>query len=179
MINYSIKYFVIFYFLLILGACQDNNDEQRVNKLSDREDLGKILEESNKLLLAFENQEIEDFVDRHALDVEKTGSGLRYSINIEGEGPEARKGMTAIIDYRIRLLTGDVIYCSEEQGAKEFEIGRGGVESGLEEGILMLRKGDEATFIMPAHLAHGVPGDGFKIPKRAAIVYDLKLIDLK
>lgn len=74
------------------------------------------------------------------------------------------------------MLTGDLVYSSEIAGEREFRIGRGGVELGLEEGILLMREGDKARFIMPSHLAHGVPGDGVKIPARAAIVYDLELL---
>jgi FKBP-type peptidyl-prolyl cis-trans isomerase len=43
---------------------------------------------------------------------------------------------------------------------------------------LLLRVGDKARFILPSHLAHGVPGDGVKIPRRATIIYDLELINI-
>jgi FKBP-type peptidyl-prolyl cis-trans isomerase len=61
---------------------------------------------------------------------------------------------------------------------KTFLIGQGGVESGLEEGILLLQEGDKARFIMPPHLAHGLIGDRDKIPARATIIYDLELVSL-
>lgn len=44
-------------------------------------------------------------------------------------------------------------------GAKRFLIGQGGVEIGLEEAVLHLRKGDRATLILPSHLAHGLRDD--------------------
>jgi FKBP-type peptidyl-prolyl cis-trans isomerase len=53
------------------------------------------------------------------------------------------------------------------------------VESGLEEGILLLREGDKAKFILPPHLAHGLLGDDNKIPARSIIVYDLELLSLE
>jgi hypothetical protein len=31
---------------------------------------------------------------------------------------------------------------------------------------------------MPYYLAHGVPGDGDKIPRRATIIYQIELIEL-
>ncbi len=178
MISIYLKYLVIFCIIMVLGSCQEA-DKKSDEPGSKREDINKILEESNKILLSIEDQEIDDFVERHNLDVKETGSGLRYSIKERGDGPKAKTGMTAVLEYRVRLLTGDVVYDSEEDGLKEFEIGRGGVESGLEEGILLLREGDKAIFIMPAHLAHGVPGDGEKIPKKAGIVYDVELTALK
>ena len=57
-----------------------------------------------------------------------------------------------------------------------FKVGFGGVESGLEEGVLLLRTGDKARFIMPPHLAHGLIGDGDCIPMRAIIIYDVELV---
>lgn len=136
------------------------------------------LEETNQALLEIEQQEIIDFIDRYGWDAEDTGSGLWHYIYRQGDGPLARTGQWATIRYSIRLLTGDLVYESGAEGPRNFRIGRGGVESGLEEGILLMRLGDRAKFIMPAHLAHGVPGDGYRIPKRAAIVYDVELIGL-
>jgi FKBP-type peptidyl-prolyl cis-trans isomerase FkpA len=77
------------------------------------------------------------------------------------------------------LLNGDLAYSSGQTGPKEFEIGHGGVESGLEEGILLLHVGDHAKFIVPSHLAFGLLGDQNKIPQRATLVYDIELVKLK
>ena len=79
----------------------------------------------------------------------------------------------------IRLLNGETIYRSENKGIKEFLIGKGGVESGLEEGILLLHQGDKARFIIPSHLAFGLLGDSDKIPEKASLVYDVELIKIK
>ena len=55
----------------------------------------------------------------------------------------------------------------------------GGVESGLEEGILLMKTGGKAKFILPPHLAYGLPGDGKKIPARAILVYDVELLSIQ
>jgi FKBP-type peptidyl-prolyl cis-trans isomerase len=78
----------------------------------------------------------------------------------------------------VSLLDGTECYNSDREGPKIFTIGRGGVESGLEEGILLMKEGSRAKFIMPPYLAHGLPGDGKRIPARAIIVYDVELISL-
>lgn len=160
----------------LFSSCGETAQER---ELPDSETLKETLAETNKLLLSTEDQEIRDFVERYGWEVKETGSGLRYYIYHEGDGPPAKTGNIASIDYSIHLITGDRVYSSEEEGPREFEIGKGGVESGLEEGILLLRQGDKAKFILPSHLAHGVPGDGVKIPKRATIVYDVELLELK
>ena len=111
--------------------------------------------------------------------MEKTGTGLRYMIYEHGNGTKADNGKTAELKYSLRLLSGENIYTSDERGLKEFEIGKGGVESGLEEGILFLKKGDHVKFIIPSHLAFGLLGDGDKIPAKATLVYDIELINIK
>ena len=81
--------------------------------------------------------------------------------------------------YDVSLLDGTHCYGSDSLGFKQFRVGQGGVESGLEEGILMLNKGSKAIFIMPPHLAHGLTGDGDQIPARSVIVYHVELIKVE
>ena len=88
-----------------------------------------------------------------------------------------KKGDIVSLEYELGLLNGDLIYSSKKDGIKTFLVGRGGVESGLEEGIWKLRKNSVAILILPAHLAHGLLGDGNKIPARATLVYKVKVID--
>jgi len=166
---------VIFTTMFFAVSCNTSENEERQ---ATREEMRESLLGANVLLIDAEEQEIEDFVKRHGWDMQSTGSGLRYMIYEHGNGEPAQKDRIAYLNYTVSLLTGDLIYSSAEDGIRQFRIGRGGVESGLEEGILLLRVGDKARFIMPSHLAHGVPGDGVKIPKRATIVYDIELVDI-
>jgi len=111
--------------------------------------------------------------------MKETGSGLRYHIYEKGTGEKVVSGKTAVLNYTLRLLTGDVIYSSEKDGQKIFRVGRGNVESGLEEAILLMRVGDKAILILPAHLGYGLLGDSNKIPPKCTLVYDVELADLK
>ncbi|MFW5793224.1 MAG: FKBP-type peptidyl-prolyl cis-trans isomerase [Bacteroidota bacterium] len=173
------KLFYIFLFVsffVSLNACNSKDDKN--SELPEKKEIEEKMIGANRLLLGVEEQEILDFIDRYNWDVKETGSGLKYDIYHHGNGKKAEEGLTAVINYEISLLTGDLVYSSEEEGNKAFKIGKGGEISGLQEGILLMRVGDKARFIMPPHLAHGVPGDGVKIPKRVPIVYKVELIDL-
>lgn len=134
------------------------------------------LVKANQHLVRTEAEDIEAYMARYGLDLKETGSGLRYEIYEDGEGLKAEKGMVARLHYSLKLLNGTVCYTSKERGPLEFLIGRGGVESGLEEAILLMREGDRGRFILPSHLAHGLPGDGDCIPLRSVVIYDLQLI---
>lgn len=170
----SVVTLLIILAFFVLGCNRPSEPEKNL----DRKQLSEMLEAANVILVDAEKQDIDDFIKRYGWEMKETGSGLRYMIYEKGDGPAAATGKTASIHYSIHLLNGDLVYSSDQEGAKLFRIGQGGVESGLEEGILLLHVGDKARFIMPSHLAHGVPGDGIKIPRRSAIVFSIELLDL-
>ena len=138
----------------------------------------KKMVEVNKILVRKDQQIIKGYNERHELNMKESETGLWYNIIKKGEGNAAIKGEKATIKFKVSLLDGTECYDSAVDGVKTFTIGRGGVESGLEEGILMLNEGGKAKFIMPPHLAYGLPGDGDKIPPRAIIVYDVEVVSI-
>jgi len=135
--------------------------------------------EVNKHLVKTENQEIEDYIKRYNWDMKQTKTGLRYMIYKHGKGVKAENGKTAKINYTVELINGDMCYSSEKDGPKEFIIGKRNVEAGLEQGILLMRVGDRAKLIIPSYLAFGLIGDQNKIPKKATLIYDINLIEIK
>ncbi len=136
------------------------------------------LVEINKILVKKDAAKIAAFVERRGWNMTETQTGLWYVIYLKGNGAKAGPGQIATINYKISLLDGTECYSSDDTGPRQFKIGQGGVESGLEEGILLMHEGDKARFIMPPHLAHGLLGDNNKIPARAIIVYEVELIKL-
>ncbi len=162
---------------LVFQACQNRSGEQPPeNKTENYEDQ---LIDANKKAISTERQQIVDFVKRHQWKLKETGTGLLYSVYEKGAGRKAAEGDRAVMDYTVALISGTEIYSSEDLGPLQFTIGRGGVPSGLEEGILLMREGDHAKFIIPSHLAYGLLGDQDKIPPKATLIYDVKLLELK
>ncbi|MBK9290644.1 MAG: FKBP-type peptidyl-prolyl cis-trans isomerase [Bacteroidetes bacterium] len=158
------------------GPAAEHQDDEPATKEAD---LKESLIKANRYLIRSEEEDIDDFLRRYGWKMQKTGTGLRYSIETPGKGDKARYGQLVTLKYKVMLLTGDVIYDSEQLGLKQFVVGRGGVETGLEEGIVMLRKGDKAKFILPSHLAFGLLGDSEKIPPRTPIVYLIEVVDIQ
>ena len=133
---------------------------------------------ANRLLLRKDKEKILAYNQQHKLDMKESETGLWYNIDKRGHGQLAFNGAQITLKYKVSLLDGTPCYSSESLGPKQFIVGRGGVESGLEEGVLLLREGDRALFIMPPHLAEGLPGDGEKIPARSIIVYEVEVLKL-
>jgi FKBP-type peptidyl-prolyl cis-trans isomerase len=151
------------------------NRERNVSEQEIR-DTEEALVGVNRMLLQIDKKKILEYLEAHHLDLQESESGLWYGITFEGPGAKVQNNMLVTLAYTVSLLNGTLCYSSDSLGYKQFRVGQGGVESGLEEGILMLNEGSKAIFVMPPHLAHGLTGDGDRIPARSVIVYHVEMI---
>ena len=171
------KYIIFFAVIvtIISSTCKHKENERTNDKsLFNKKSLIKV----NKYLVKKDAEIIRDFVERRNWNMDTTETGLWYMIYKKGNGKKAKTDKIATINYSIDLLDGSHCYSSDSLCPKKFRIGKGGVESGLEEGILLLREGDRAKFILPPYMAHGLLGDEKKIPPRAILLYDIELIQI-
>ncbi len=173
--RFVLIYFILFFLLL---SCNDVKNKKMVQVIDDKQ-LELSLEEMNRQMLRYESELIDGYIEKNNLNVIKTGTGLRYQIINKGDGELIKKGDVVSLEYKLSLLSGELLYSSENDGNKVFLVSRGGVESGLEEAILKLKNNSEAILILPPHLAYGLIGDGNKIPPKAILVYEIKVIDIK
>ena len=164
----------IFALMLIVSCGESNTHTKNVNLDS----LKEPLVNANKIYVKKEADEIDQYIKFKNLDMQKSGTGLRYMIYNKGAGIQAKMGMYAKISYKISLLNGTICYSSDKSGPKQFMIGQDNIESGLHEGITYMHVGDKALLILPSHLAHGLLGDEDKIPPRSSVVYDIELISV-
>lgn len=172
----------LFIILVVLGASQCSRPEQTKelqNSMPTQKQVNSSMEEINRQFSLDEQVMIAGFVERRGWTMDSTGTGLLYMIYEQGQGDSAKVGMTAEVAYEVSLLDGSVVYSSEEDGPHAFLVGHDNVETGIHEGLQLLRVGDRAKFILPMHLAHGLTGDNNKIPPRSTVVYDIKLLSLK
>lgn len=168
--------------LLILIIPFFHGCRQESRKVVSEEDYNRTSEAlvgANRILVEKDRARIEAFAGRMEWDMKESQTGLWYQVYENGSGDKASQGMVITLEYTLSLTDGTVCYSSDSLGYKKFIIGSGGVERGLEDGVLLLKEGDRARFIMPPHLAHGLTGDGDKIPQRAIIVYDVKVVKLE
>jgi FKBP-type peptidyl-prolyl cis-trans isomerase FkpA len=156
-------------------SCGSEGGHRPINLFQAKE----ALENVNKALVNRDRELIEAYIDRHQLEgVQENGAGLFYLVWDKPTGPQPQSGDIVIIDYTITLLDGTPCYSSDSLGQKDFLVGQGGVESGLEMGVTLMYQGQRARFILPPHLAHGLLGDQDRIPPRTIIVYDVHLLNV-
>ena len=123
---------------------------------------------------------LKKYLKDNKITVKPTTSGLYYIEKIAGTGPQAMAGKKVSVQYNGTLLNGKKFDSSRDHGNKpyEFELGKGNVVKGWDEGIAMMRKGGKAILICPSSLAYGDKDNG-SIPAYSTLVFDVELIDVK
>lgn len=167
--------FLVLLLLLSVFSCEEKPKEQPI--AVSKSEMKNSMETANRYLLNEEEEDIVNYIKRHGLEMTSTGTGLRYQIMKQGSGTRIEKGEKVTLDYEVCSIAGDLFYSSEKDGIKSFVVGEGGVESGLEEAMAYLHRGDVAKLIIPFHLAYGLHGDDNRIPEYATLVYTIKIMD--
>jgi FKBP-type peptidyl-prolyl cis-trans isomerase len=163
-------------FFLFQGLSCNKPKKNPYESMTQKEINEKQIEE-NKQFVKLEKLRIDKYIERNALNMISSGTGLRYKIYFEGNGEKAEIGRVAFVNYKISLLDGTLVYQSGNK-TEDFLIGTDNVESGIHEGITYMKVGDKALFIVTSHLAHGLTGDSNKIPSRSTLIFDIELVGL-
>jgi len=169
--------FLISWFILSLNACQES--PRSVQSTGHMEMTDDTVMKYNHQVVREESQEIDDFIMRHHWNMQVSQTGLRYMIYKHGSGALPKSGGIVAIKYTVSLINGDLLYNPDSLKPFEFETGKAAVPNGLEEGVLLLKTGDHAKFVLPSHLAFGLLGDMDKIKSREILVYDVELYRIK
>lgn len=99
---------------------------------------------------------------------------------VVGKGAEAKAGDTVRVHYVGALTNGDEFDASKKHGDKpfEFELGKGRVIKGWDEGVAGMKEGGKRKLTIPPHLGYGARGAGGKIPPNATLVFDVELVEV-
>jgi len=168
----SKRIIVFILFFTAITSCRNNNDITRAVVKPD----GNKMIEMNRYLITKDRELIASYCDRKDIRAIESPTGLWYSVISEGSGPQVKDGDIITFEYECSLLDGTVCYSSAGSGPQTTRVGYSTIESGLLEGLKMMNRGAEYIFIIPPYLAHGVPGDGDRIPGRSVIVYRIKVL---
>jgi peptidylprolyl isomerase len=109
-----------------------------------------------------------------------TASGLKYVEITEGTGELPAKGQTVSVHYTGTLESGKKFDSSRDRNsAFEFQIGKGQVIKGWDEGLSTMKVGGRRKLIIPAELGYGARGAGGAIPPNATLIFDVELLKIK
>lgn len=170
------KYILVFGFLIfILIACKEEKKKDTVAPKWTTENSTEL----NKAFSREEEIEIRIFLEhRKDWDFKKSGTGLRYWIYEDKEGPTAKADDRVDVKYEFRMLNDSLIYKTEKGEVSSFKVNKSDIESGIMEGVKYMSEGDKAKLIIPSHIGHGLLGDFNKIPPLEVLLVDLELIKI-
>ena len=109
-----------------------------------------------------------------------TASGLKYVDLVVGDGPSPQLGQRVSVHYRGTLLDGREFENSYDTNTPyEFQIGRGEVIKGWDEGIMTMKVGGKRKLTIPPLLAYGARGNPPKIPPNSTLIFEVELMGIK
>jgi FKBP-type peptidyl-prolyl cis-trans isomerase len=112
--------------------------------------------------------------------IHKTASGLEFADLVVGKGSTPERGERVVVHYTGWLTDGTKFDSSVDRGTPfEFDLGKGNVIKGWDEGVAGMRIGGKRKLIIPPHLGYGAGGAGPVIPPNATLVFDVELLDVK
>lgn len=121
---------------------------------------------------------IADYLAKNNLTAQRTPSGLAYAVTSAGSGPAPARGDSVRVRYTGKLLNGKMFDSNTGEGIV-FPVGMGWVIPGWDEGLLQLKKGDKAVFVIPSLLAYGEQGAPGSIPPNSVLAFDVELVDVR
>lgn len=98
---------------------------------------------------------------------------------VVGKGAEAKAGDTIRVHYVGTLTNGDQFDASRPRGEPfQFELGKGRVIKGWDEGVVGMKVGGKRKLTIPPHLGYGERGAGAKIPPNSTLVFEVELLEV-
>ena len=164
-------------FVCALTSCHRQNATGSVVVSSEGEKTEKAdpYVEGNKNIMRRENEEIQMFVKRYGWEMQRTPTGLYIEVMEPGSGELYKENDPVTLEYRTFLLSGELIYCSDSLGVKQFVVNRSEEIDALHEAVQLLRPGAKARLVIPSYLAYGVAGDGDRIRGLQPIMMEIRL----
>lgn len=184
MIRFSRLFFVGFCLFFALSSCGRSYTEEdlsesglSVDSLSlakEREE--KLLMETNKIMIAKEQERISAYAQRRGWKMEFLDGVFVQILTESNMGKGFVEGDVLVVEYECGLLNGESVYSSKKDGVIVLKVGKGGdCPLGLQMAIERMTDGTNARVIVPYNMAYGLAGDGNKVPKAASLVYELSV----
>jgi FKBP-type peptidyl-prolyl cis-trans isomerase len=119
-----------------------------------------------------------DFVAASAKPLPPGPEKLEKVDTVVGTGPEAKSGDKVKVNYTGTLMDGKEFDSSVGKAPFEFTLGKGDVIKGWDEGVPGMKVGGKRKLTIPYPMAYGEAGSGEKIPPKAALKFDIELLEI-
>jgi len=89
-----------------------------------------------------------------------------------------KAGQKVTCHYVLTLTNGKKIDSSRDRSPFEFNIGRGEVIQGWDEGLMKISKGQRAKLTIPSEMGYGAKGVPGCIPPNSVLIFDVELLNV-
>lgn len=120
--------------------------ERKEQEIKDEMELEKSGEKDREL------KEIETYLAAKKIKAQKTGKGTYVYIQEQGKGPAAESGKYVRVKYTGKFFDTDSVFQSNTYA---FQLGKGLVISGWDEGLQLFKQGGKGTLFIPGFLCYG------------------------
>jgi FKBP-type peptidyl-prolyl cis-trans isomerase len=101
---------------------------------------------------------------------------LMYIDVVKGQGKEAKKGDTVVVNYTGWLIQGKKFDSSVDRNVPFiFVVGAGQVIKGWDEGVAGMKEGGKRRLTIPPGLAYGDKAVGDVIPANSTLIFEVEL----
>ncbi|HEX7904988.1 MAG TPA: FKBP-type peptidyl-prolyl cis-trans isomerase [Chitinophagaceae bacterium] len=152
--------------------------EEQMAKMAKEREAAQVkedveLEKSGEI--AKELKEVEAYLTKKNIAAKKIGKGTYVFVQQEGTGAKAEAGKYVSVKYSGRILRTDSVF--EAGTIPPFQLGKGGVIRGWEEGLQSFKQGGKGTLFIPGFLAYGKnPGPGSQ--PFEALIFDVEMLNV-
>jgi gliding motility-associated peptidyl-prolyl isomerase len=175
------KYWIICVFFITLSfSCK--NEVARKPVTSKSSSVFDRTVELNKKNLDRENILIENYIERDSFYEYKTSKkGFWYAyINKNTTGLKPVKGDLIVYEQEVLDLGNEILHSKNELGLQSYLVDKEQIIDGLQEGLKLMREGEEMKFIFSSYVAFSTSGDKTKkIGVHEPIINTIKLINIK
>ena len=136
--------------------------------------------ERNKILNQLENELLLRKMSADSLrNYASSEHGFWYAYNkkdsLSSYLPE--KGDEVFYRHEIRNLNDSVLYSYDELGLKSYLVDKQELVTGMQQGIKLMKEGEDITFLFPSHKAYGYAGSE-RIKANEPLIYQVELIKI-
>jgi FKBP-type peptidyl-prolyl cis-trans isomerase FkpA len=122
---------------------------------------------------------MEEFAKKNFPTATKTQFGMYRVVVKEGTGELIKAGQTAKVAYTGKTMDGKIFDSSVGKAPYDVAVGQGTVIPGWEQALVMMKKGEKATFFIPSSLAYGEQGAGAGIGPFSSLIFEMEVLDVK
>lgn len=163
------------FLIIVLVSCAKNTQvHPPVGGILSEKDL-QVSKNRAKNLNLMERNQIQDWINQQ--DEKFFTTGLNYWVNIDNFEQREKKNDGDLVSYQYDLydFNQEKLY-NEPTRNVDAQLGKFDELKAVDDAVRYLKKGEEATLLVPSVLAFGTYGDDEKIPNDMPLIIKLKIL---